>query len=303
MRSWNASERRLVAGLVAAAVLGSAGAARADEKRDCADAYDKTQATRRRGQLQTARDAAVACARDVCPEFIRTDCATWLGEIDQSLPTIVFDVRGAGGEELANVVVSLDGKPWLEALDGRAKPIDPGAHVLRFESAGVGAVEQTVQIREGEKNRRIAASLAPATPVQAPPPATPIQAAPEPTALPVASAPSRGPGPWIVGGIGVAGLVVGAVVGGVVLSKKATADADCRAIGSNWACGTSGMAATDSGRALGPVSTVGFIVGGLGVAGGVVWLALTRSPRPAPTAGIRPVVTRDGASWRLEGSW
>jgi hypothetical protein len=282
---------------LAASLLAAASAASADDKKDCGDAYEKTQSMRKAGALQSARQQAVSCSRDVCAEFIRTDCGKWLGEIDQSQPTVVFDVKDGAGATLSAVTVSLDGKPWLTALDGRAKPIDPGAHTLRFEIPGAPPVEQTVQILEGDKNRKLSAALG------APSTAVPAGSVAQP-GTPAAEATSR-PGPWIVGGIGVAGLIVGAVVGGVVLSKKSIVDANCKPLSNGgYGCSPAGMAATNSGQALGPVSTVGFVVGGVGIAAGALWLGLRKpAPKPAAAVGMGPAITREGAAWQLRGSW
>jgi hypothetical protein len=194
------------------------------------------------------------------------------------------------------------------ALDGRAKPIDPGQHTLRFETAGAAPIEQTLQIHEGEKNRTITASFAAASP--APAAVGPAAVAPPAAAAPSADT-SRDHKPsvagFVVGGIGVAGLVVGAAVGGVVLSKKATADADCHAMGTSWVCSADGRAATDAGKALGPVSTVGFIVGGVGVAVGAVLLIVqgrgAPAPKPAAAVAMGPRIVPGGGAWQLRGSW
>src|SRR5262249_30748967 len=99
--------------------------AHADEKQACGQAYDQTQALRRNGKLQAAREQALTCSRDVCAAFIRADCGNWLTAIDASQPTVVFEIRDAQGRETTAVHISLDGARWLNGLDGQAKPIDP----------------------------------------------------------------------------------------------------------------------------------------------------------------------------------
>lgn len=84
-----------------------------------------------------------------------------MGELDQSIPTIVFDVRSASGEELTNVKVTQDGKPFLDKLDGKAVTVDLGPHVFRFEPTDGKSqpLEQKTVIHEGEKNRRVSVTL------------------------------------------------------------------------------------------------------------------------------------------------
>jgi len=296
--------------LVAASLLGAARDASADEKakddkKACSEAYEQTQTLRRDGKLSAARAPAIVCARDVCAEFIRVDCAKWFGEIEASQPTIVFHVLDGTGAETSAVRVSLDGASWLGALDGKAKPVDPGHHVLRFEIAGAPPRDEPIEVREGEKDRAVSVSFQPA-PAPAAVPEAP-RSAPE---APRQDGAAGSAAPWIVGGVGVAGLVVGAVAGGIVLHDKSVASGDCNETAHT--CSPAGASAATAGKGLGPVSTAGFVVGGVGVAVGAVWLVLRRpSPpaqaaRPTPPAAslaIGPVLGAGGGGLRLRGAF
>jgi hypothetical protein len=128
----------------------------------CITAYEQTQALRKESKLRDAREQAMKCARDTCPAVLSRDCARWFTEIEQSIPSIVFDVRGPDGFELANVRVSMDGKPLVEKLDGKSVPIDIGAHTFHFEVVGarnIAPLERQAIIHEGDKNRKIAVVL------------------------------------------------------------------------------------------------------------------------------------------------
>ena len=59
--------------------------ARANEKQACVAAYEETQALRKQGKLRLASERVLACARNACPAFVKSDCAAWLGEIEASL--------------------------------------------------------------------------------------------------------------------------------------------------------------------------------------------------------------------------
>jgi len=184
---------------------GPTGAAYAASGKDtsnksCIEAYERVQTLREQGALGDARAAAIACSADTCPKVLAKECATWLDQIAQSQPTVVLGATAPDGKDLTNVRVSVDGKPLASELGARALAIDPGAHKLRFESDEHGAIHLDVVVREGEKNRRIVAAFMPkreATP-------TPVANVPSPSdeGLPL--------GFWIVGGLGVAGVGVGA---------------------------------------------------------------------------------------------
>ncbi|MBW2527436.1 MAG: hypothetical protein JRI23_24855 [Deltaproteobacteria bacterium] len=82
-----------------------------------------------------------------------------------------------------------------------------------------------------------------------------------------------------VGGVGVAGVVVGAITGGLAIGQRGTADDNCS---EDNVCNADGLDAVDTGRTMGTVSTVGFVVGAAGLAAGVVlWLTAPDADEPA----------------------
>jgi hypothetical protein len=137
----------------------SASAAPRDVKHACVEASDQGQSLRDEGKLRAAVDRFVACAREECPALVRKDCAAWLADADARLPSVVFVAKDGRGRDLAEVRVSVDGALVTDRLDGRAFPIDPGDHRVRFEGAGL-TIEESIVLREGEKRRVVAATLA-----------------------------------------------------------------------------------------------------------------------------------------------
>ncbi len=134
-------------------------------KRVCVDIHEKAQELRQAGHLVAARDQLTTCSKTTCPALIRTDCAQWLLEVDDIMPTIVLGARDAAGADLADVKVTCDGREIATRLDGRVVPIDPGEHVLHFEHAGSPPVESHVVVREGERARPVVAEFqAPVSP-------------------------------------------------------------------------------------------------------------------------------------------
>lgn len=89
--------------------------------------------------------------------------------------------------------------------------------------------------------------------------------------------PSRLPS-YVSFGIGGAGLVLGAVTGAVSLAKYSEVKAACSA---QLVCPDALRGEADAGKALGHVSTVGFVLAGVGAAAGVTLLVVGPSKSPA----------------------
>jgi hypothetical protein len=172
--------------------------------------------------------------------------------------------------------VTLDGKPVAASRLGAAIPLDPGPHTVTATSGSVTRTER-VLLRERDA-RRVELSLAP-------PPA------PGPSSLAVAS--------WIGIGVGGAGIVMGAVTGGLAVSKKSDLD---RAGCADALCPEGVAGAVREYNTLVVVANVG-LIGGITLAGaGALGLgipALTSKRAPASSAASRPA----GAPSRPALAW
>jgi len=175
-------------------------------------AYEEAQRTRSDGKLLAARDHLRLCSRAICFRGLQTDCLEWLRQVEDSLPSVVFEVRDALHRETTQVRVFLDGQLVLSQLDGKAMVLDPGQHRFRFELFGAGSREHDVLIRQGEKNRNVAVSFAP--PLAAVDTPTGAPSTPHDSIVSAASQRSntavvpRSPSPWpyVLGGVGVVTL-------------------------------------------------------------------------------------------------
>jgi hypothetical protein len=189
--------------------------AQAGEKEQCAVAAEEAQALRDAGKLIDARARLVRCAQSACPAFVRNDCAGWLARSDDELPTVVVRARDEEGRDLVDVRVFVDGKPALTQLDGRALPLDPGKHVLRYEAEGLPPVEAHVLIALGEKNRALLVVFpgprggAPARPTEA----TSAGSEPREPRAPTSSTPWLGYGLLALGAAGAVSFGVFEVIG------------------------------------------------------------------------------------------
>jgi len=156
----------------------------------CVKAAENAQTERSAHRLRSARERLLACAQVGCPMVVRSDCATWLAEVDQLMPSVVVEARDSRGIELVDVRVSVDGQLVASHLDGLAMAVDPGAHTFRFEADGMLPLEQRHIVREGEKGRALPVTLLALAPVAPPPKAS--------RRVPTAT--------YILGGIGIAGM-------------------------------------------------------------------------------------------------
>lgn len=130
-------------------------------KRRCAQAYEMSQRLRQDGKLKQAREQALICAQPACPAVLVGDCTRWLLELERALPSVVVEVRDAGGRVLSEVSVSVDGQPLTSSLDGRALTLDPGQRLFKITLADGRTVARTVVVAEGEPRQRIGFSLPP----------------------------------------------------------------------------------------------------------------------------------------------
>jgi hypothetical protein len=290
MRSPNALKALSGVAIVSAVVL-RALPALADDKLACNTAYDQTQTLRRDGKLQAARVEALVCLRDVCADFVRADCTRWLGEIEAAQPSVVFEVQDTKGNSTSAVRVSLDGQPWLNDLDGKSRPIDPGQHAFRFELDGATPIEQTVQIVEGDRNRKFAVSFAPkSAPVDIPKPAPPPASA------------DRGPRvwPWILGASGIvaSGVAIGLGAGSAKQSSAWHALCPGGTCPSSLSKEDTAAVTSESSRAQ-TLGVLGGVLGGLGAATiGVSIYGIASAPKKAAGAEAHLLLSPAGARWQ-----
>ena len=119
----------------------------------CLAASDNCLTARTANRLKDARALALVCAARSCPAEIRAECTKRAAAYGALIPTLVFDVKNEGGDDVSKVKVTMDGAPFADVLDGSAIEIDPGEHAFVFTSGDLGATK-TLVLREGEKSRR-----------------------------------------------------------------------------------------------------------------------------------------------------
>ncbi len=261
-------------------------------KEQCIAADDAAQALRQAGKLGKAREQLLVCVASGCPGPVREDCAQRLDEVDKAMPTVIFELKDATGNDLSAVTVTMDGQPFAQKVGGAAVAMDPGEHHFVFEAPGAPSTDKTVVVREADKDRRVQVVLGAAT-------ATPSDAGQSSTS----SAPSDGSTQrligLVVGGAGVVGLVIGGVFG--VVSKSTYNNAFQNECGSNPnACSQQGAQDGQTAHSQATTSTVGFTAGGALLAGGAV---LYFTAPKGGTVAVAPTMGAAGAGLSVVGAW
>ncbi len=171
------------------------------DKRACLATYVEAQSNRQAGKLLAARAAAVTCGSDSCPDVLRSDCVTWLRELDASIPTLVLSASTADGRDVTNARMTLDGHSIAERTRGEAIAVDPGEHAVACEADGYRRVEIRLVAAQGAKNRAVHFAMDPVA-----------EPAPSPDLASLHARPVR-PVTYVLGAVGLASLGVWAGVG------------------------------------------------------------------------------------------
>lgn len=229
-------------------------------------------------------------------------------ELEKQLARLVLEVAAPA----EGMVIRLNGKELsAAAAAGTGMPVDPGEYTVEATAPGKATWSGKVQIEAGAGSKKV---VIPALPdaAAAPPPAKPVK--PEGPAGPeVPAGPQETPGDggstlrtlgFVAGGVGLAGIAVGSVLGVMTLSKAAVTKDGCPEM--DPACLQGWRDAYDEGQTTGLISTIGFGVGVAGLGAGVALLLLSRSSG-APAQGrqvwVAPQVGATGGQLSVGGRW
>lgn len=138
--------------LAAVALVASPAAAETAAEK-CIAAAERGQSLRDEGKLVASRAELIACANDACPAVVRRECARWLAEVDQRIPSIVISVKDRSGRDVVAPSVTVDGMPLATSALGRAYALDPGPHRLRAVHGSHPPAEESIVLREREQAR------------------------------------------------------------------------------------------------------------------------------------------------------
>ncbi len=192
-----------------------------------------------------------------------------LADLLARIPTVLVRVTGVAAEQAQ---ATLDGKP-LDISSGIAVRADPGSHVVRVTADGRKPFEKTISL----------------------PAKGGVIVVDAPLALGNGSSDSssdagRSGGSYAPAiaafSVGGAALAFGGILGALQLGKVKDLEKVCP----NKTCPAAAQADLDSAKQFATLSTVGFAVGGAGIATGVVLLLVRKKAEPSRAAIIVPWV-------------
>lgn len=233
-----------------------------------------------RGHLAAAWERFTRVVSELPPGDERVKVATGrAAALEKRLPRLTITLAPGAP---AGVTVRRDDVDVGPGSFGTALPVDPGKHVLVVRAPGRQDMTTTVDLHEAEQKT--------------------FAAQPGPEGATVAtdtgSGGTRRTAGFVLGGVGVAGLVVFAVTGGLTLAKKSTANQNCP----NDLCNQTGYDAAQSGKTLGMVSGGSLIAGAVLVGTGLA-LVLTAGPDKKSTTALLPGVGPGAASMSIVHRW
>jgi hypothetical protein len=192
----------------------------------------------------------------------------------QRLPKIAIQVEGG---DVAGLEIRRDGAIVGSPQWGMAIPTDPGKHPIVATAPGRTSWESVVTVRDGENISVTVPALVAVGTATAVAPSAPERTSSFGTQRTLA---------LVAGGVGVAGLTFGSVFGLVSKSKHDEANAHCN----GSVCRDQlGVDLRGEATRTGNLSTAGFVLGALGLAGGAaLWLTATSdvTSGSAPRVGV-----------------
>jgi hypothetical protein len=240
------------------------------------------------GRLVDARDVLLAVARipagDNEPAVLsdaRNEAAELQLEVAGRIPEVTFLVTGLQAPAEPSVTVDGEAVP-LSTLELPQK-VDPGRHKIVATAPGHFDLSVEVEVRDGESQKVSLVFRANGEPIVPPPPKPP----PGPVQPPANTGLSGLAVTAIVAGsIGGASLLVGAITGGLSLSRASDAKSNCV----DGLCPAEDESARDSSVTLAHVSTATFVVGGVGAAVAGVALIMELTGDEPQTGALVPLL-------------
>jgi hypothetical protein len=172
------------------------------------------------------------------------------------------------------------GPPML----GLSLPVDPGKHIITVRAPGHAPNDVVVELGVGQ-TRAITVSVGP--------PLQPV-ATTGPVVEKSVDAGSSNAFAYVLGSVGIAGMIAAAVTGGMLLDTNKKVKNHCD---EQHRCDQVGLDAADRGKILVPINTVSWVVGVVGLGSGAYLLLSASSDSKPSSAGA------SGAFLQIQGTF
>ena len=260
----------------------------------CADVYVDVQTLRRDGRLadaQTPLERCIQLCTDDTPVARRASvrCQEWRIEDKTHTPQLVVRIKDRSDNDVTGVDLVVDDAPVTEDAAARGLQLNIGVHTLVVTGRGV---RETRKIVLADSERRVVSvTIVPPSTVEstAAPAKDGVVAPPAPRAIARVATGASGPPAlrilgYVTGSVGILSLGIGSAFGIRALSFDGDAVCDSSNVCEN-------PEARRDAQKSGSVATVGFLVGGTLVAGGLAMVVLSpgKSTSRDTTSGVRIV--------------
>ena len=249
-----------------------------------------------------ALEEAAAMAKTAGQAEREAKAARAAAALEARLERMIIAVKSpAPGLVVKRGGVIVDAAAW-----GSPLPVDPGKHII--EASAPGKTPFSLEVVSGGPGKTITVeipALAAAPVAAAPIAAAPVAAAPGQSSVAATAdgASNRRVAAYVTGAVGVAGVVVGAIMG--FSAKSQWNEAQTMHCPTSTRCDQTGVNLVNGARTAATVADVGFIAGGALVATGVILLvtALPRGQRPTGRLVVSPTVGTAGVGLLFSGSF
>lgn len=236
-----------------------------------ADCYEKTgQTASAWARFLESKTMAERAGQTDRETYARDRAAALVNKLSKLTISISVEARGLPGIEVRRDGILVD----AAVLDVPA-PVDPGAHVISASAPGRRAWSTKIQVRANAAQEAVEVPELERAPLEDGQKPLAVQKTPGSTQRTLA---------LVAGGVGVVGVGLGSVLGLIAISKWSDAKKGC----DNTGCDSASISEGQSAETLANVSTVGFIVGALGLGGGAyLWLTAPRQPPESKASAYR----------------
>jgi tetratricopeptide (TPR) repeat protein len=193
--------------------------------------------------------------------------------LEPRVPTL--EIRNGPAPQGIELQITVGGAPLARADLGRRVPRDAGSYEIRFSAPGYEPFVTQIELKNADA---VALTVPRLVPVASR--AAGVEAAFGERDEPEAGSSQR-TAAWIVGGAGAALLATAGVFAGLAASKNRDSKEDCDPDSPNR-CGTAGVGLRDDARSFANVATVASVLGGVGLASGLVLYVSAPDGEAAP---------------------